>query len=251
MTEHVTVERQDRVLVIRFNRPAQLNALTQAMYGTIADGLEEAANDDALRAVVLTGNGDFFTSGNDLNDFATSAPKGKPPVIRFLEALGSAPKPVIAAVNGPAIGVGLTMLLHCDLIFASETATFRAPFVHVGVVPEAGSSLLLPQAVGMALANDIFLAGRTLTANEALSAGLISRVYSAETLLEETLATAQEVAHLAPNAIRKTKQLVRSGHDTVRRQMELELPLFAEQLQSPEFAESVAAIKEKRAPHFD
>lgn len=251
MTEHLEIELHDRVLVIRFNRPDSLNALTHAMYSAAADGLERAASDAAIRAVVITAHGDAFTAGNDLNDFARPMPKGKLPVMRFLEALRDAPKPVIAAVNGQAIGIGLTMLLHCDLAFAADTATFRAPFPQVGVVPEAGSSLLLPRALGMAWANDILLAGRTLSAEEALMAGLISRVYAAEDLWPSTLETATAIAGQAPNATRKTKELIRAGRDAIAEQMARESVHFAAQLESPEFAESVAAIKEKRPAIFD
>lgn len=251
MTEHVEIERRDRVLVLTLHRPDRLNALNHAMYTALADGLEEAAGDAQLRAVVITGRGDYFTAGNDLEDFSRGMPKGKPPVMRFLEALRDAPKPVIAAVNGPAIGVGLTMLLHGDLTFASDAATFRAPFPQVGVVPEAGSSLLLPRAVGLAMANDILLAGRTLDATEALAAGLVSRVYPPEDLLPKTLKTAALIAGQAPEATRKSKALIRGDRDAIAEQMKREGVDFFEQLQSAEFAESVAAIREKRPPRFD
>ncbi|MEM7582853.1 MAG: enoyl-CoA hydratase [Acidobacteriota bacterium] len=251
MTQHIERERQDRVLVIRINRQDKLNALTHEMYAAIADGLEEAASDAAIRAVVITAHGDFFTAGNDISDFAKGMPEGKPPVMRFLEGLRDAPKPVIAGVNGAAIGVGLTLLLHCDLSFAAENATFRAPFPQIGLVPEAGSSLLLPRALGMAWANDILLAGRTLNAEEALSAGLISRIYPSDELHQNVLATAQELASYAPNAIRKSKELIRTGRDAVTEQMMREGVHFGAQLKSPEFAEAAAAFREKRPPQFD
>ena len=251
MTEFVRVERQGCLQVITIDRPESLNALSHAMYAAMAEGLEEAAADPAIRAVVLTGSGDYFTAGNDLKDFLANQPKGKPPVMRFLENLRDAPKPVIVGVNGPAIGIGLTLLLHCDLCFASETATFRAPFPQLGIVPEAGSSLLIPRALGMAWANEILLAGRTLNAEEALSAGLVTRLYGKDELLAKTLETATEIAGLAPEATRKTKALIRSGRDAVVRQMEKESVDFFDQLQSAEFAESVAALKEKRRPNFD
>ena len=251
MTEHVDVELQDRVLVMSFNRPERLNALTHAMYAAVADGLERAADDAAIRAVVITAKGPAFTAGNDLDEFAAGMPEGKPPVIRFLEALKDAPKPVIAAVNGPAVGVGLTMLLHCDLAFATESATFHAPFAQIGLVPEAGSSLLLPQALGMAWANDILLAGRKLSAEEALSAGLISRVYAQDKLMPSTLKTAAAIAAQAPQATIKSKQLIRSGGQAVTEQMVKEGAHFNAQLKSAEFAEAVAAFKQNRAPRFD
>ncbi|MEM8997333.1 MAG: enoyl-CoA hydratase-related protein [Acidobacteriota bacterium] len=251
MSEFIDTERRGRVLVLTIHRPDQLNALTHDMYSSLAQGLEDLSSDDTLRAAVITGRGEYFTAGNDLGDFARGMPEGKPPVMRFLEALRDAPKPVIAAVNGPAIGVGLTLLLHCDLSYASESATFRAPFPQVGVVPEAGSSLLLPQAVGMAWANDILIAGRTLNAEEAVAIGLVSRVFADDELLPETLTIAAGVAGQAPNATRKSKALIRGGREALVEQMKREGKDFFEQLQSAEFRESVAAIREKRAPNFD
>ncbi|MEM6795317.1 MAG: enoyl-CoA hydratase-related protein [Acidobacteriota bacterium] len=251
MSEFVDVEALDRVLVIRFNRPDRLNALTHAMYAASADALDRAAEDPEIRAVVFAANGKSFTAGNDLNDFAGPPPEGKLPVLRFLEALRDAPKPLIAVVNGPAIGIGLTMLLHCDLSFASEAATFRAPFAQIGLVPEAASSLLLPQALGTAWANDILIAGRILNAQEALSAGLISRVYSTEELLPKSLETAAAIAAQAPIATQRSKQLIRSGKAAVTERMAEEMVVFNQQLRSAEFAESVAAFRENRPPRFE
>ncbi|MEP3224716.1 MAG: enoyl-CoA hydratase-related protein [Parasphingorhabdus sp.] len=250
MTDLIESQTVARVLEIAFNREAQLNALTHEMYDAIADCLDNAKADENVRAVVITGRGTAFTAGNDLGDFAKPMPKGKPPVVRFLETLRDIEIPVIAAVNGPAVGVGLTMLLHCDLVFASDTAVFSAPFAQVGLVSEAGSSLLLPQAVGMALANDIFLTGRRLNAQEALAAGLISRIADPETLLSMAIETAQKVAHLAPGAVQKSKQLVRNSKELIITQMANESLHFAAQLQSSEFSESVAAFLEKRPPEF-
>ncbi|WP_108791343.1 enoyl-CoA hydratase-related protein [Erythrobacter sp. Alg231-14] len=250
MTDLVECSQSGRVLTITFDREPQLNALTHDMYAAVADGLDLAQTDETIRAVVITGKGEAFTAGNDLGEFAKPMPAGKPPVVRFLETLRDIEIPVLAAVNGPAVGVGLTMLLHCDLAFASETATFSAPFTRVGLVPEAGSSLLLPQAVGMAMANDILLAGRTLDADQALSAGLISRVFKTEELLASAASTAQDMADLAPNAMKKSKLLVRSSRDLVIKQMADESRHFADQLKSPEFTESVAAFLEKRSPQF-
>ena len=251
MSEHVEIELQDRVLVISLDRPDRLNALTHAMYAAIADGLERAAEDPGIRVVVLTGKGRAFTAGNDLEDFAGQMPEGELPVNRFLVALRDAPKPVLAAVNGHAIGVGLTMLLHCDLAFAADSATFRAPFPQLGLVPEAGSSLLLPRALGMAWANEILLAGRKLSAEEALSAGLISRIYGDEELLPKTLETAAFIAAQAPIATLETKALIRTGRQAVIDQMAQEAKVFDAQLKSAEFGEAVQAFREGRPPKFD
>lgn len=177
MTENIKLHTDQRVTTMTIARPEKRNAITQDMYAAMADALEDYAQSDAVRAFVITGAEDYFTSGNDLQDFAKGIRSdGVPPVIRFLTAISTCPKPLIAAVNGPAIGVGVTMLLHCDLIIAADTATFSTPFVQLGLVPEAASSLLLPATVGMAVANDMLLANRVLDAAEALRFGLVSRV---------------------------------------------------------------------------
>ncbi len=178
-------------------------------------------------------------------------PEGKPPVVRFLENIVNCDKPVMAAVNGPAVGVGLTMLLHSDLVYASEAATFRSPFPHLGVVPEAGSSLLLPMTVGNAWANDIFIAGRVLNAAEALSAGLVSRVFPAASLMGECRSIAASVAAQAPNAMVQSKRLIRSNRDAVFERMQKEGAIFNAQLKSPEFTVSAAAYMQRRLPEFD
>lgn len=251
MTDHVTVGRAGRVMTITMARPDKKNALTHAMYAVIADALAAAHEDAGVRCVIITGAGDSFTAGNDLGDFAAGLPEGKPPVVRFLENIVNCDKPILAAVNGPAVGVGLTMLLHSDLVYASETATFRSPFPHLGVVPEAGSSLLLPMTVGAAWANDIFIAGRVLTAAEALSAGLVSRIFPAASFMAECEKIAATVAAQAPNAMLQTKRLVRSNREIVLERMEKEGAIFNAQLKSPEFMISAAAYMQRRLPEFD
>lgn len=251
MTSLVKTERDSRVLSITMNRAEKKNALTHDMYAAMADALQLAQDDAQIRCVIITGDGDTFTAGNDLGDFAAGLPEGKPPVVRFLESIVHCDKPVMAAVNGPAVGVGLTMLLHCDLAYASDMATFRAPFPHLGVVPEAGSSLLLPASVGTAWANDIFIAGRVLNAAEALSAGLVSRVFPAAALLPECRAIAARIAAQAPNAMRGTKRLVRSNRPAVIARMEEEGALFNAQLKSPDFMEAAMAYMQRRLPNFE
>ncbi|MGD9799314.1 MAG: enoyl-CoA hydratase [Parvularculaceae bacterium] len=251
MTDQVITERDGRVLTVTMNRADKKNALTHDMYLAIADALELAHKDQQIRCVIITGAGDSFTAGNDLSDFAAGLPEGKPPVVRFLEAIVNCDKPVMAAVNGPAVGVGLTMLLHSDLVYASERATFRSPFPHVGVVPEAGSSLLLPMTVGNAWANDIFIGGRVLSAADALSAGLISRVFPAASFMEECRKIARAVAAQAPNAMLHTKRLIRANRDVIIERMKTEGEIFNAQLKSPEFMVAAAAYMQKRLPEFD
>ncbi|MDQ2093293.1 enoyl-CoA hydratase-related protein [Rhodalgimonas zhirmunskyi] len=251
MTENIQLQTAERVTTMTIARPEKRNAITQAMYGAMADAIEDYAKSDDVRAFVITGAEDYFTSGNDLQDFVMgSRGDDVPPVIRFLKAVSSCPKPLIAAVNGPAIGVGVTMLLHCDLIFVADCATFSTPFVQLGLVPEAASSLLLPATVGMAVANDMLLANRVLNAEEAVGFGLASRVFGFEGLMEEVGQIALQVANAAPAAMVKSKALIRHSQDRMMQQMDEESVHFADQLKSPEFAEVVAAKMQKRAPVF-
>ncbi|MFT6452384.1 MAG: enoyl-CoA hydratase/carnithine racemase [Halocynthiibacter sp.] len=251
MTDHILCDISNRVMTITLNRPERKNALTRDMYGAIADALAEADANKDIRAIVITGTGDAFTSGNDIGDFTQKPPEGKQPVTRFLENISTAQTPILAAVNGIAVGVGLTMLLHCDLVFASKDARFKAPFTSLGLVPEAASSLLLPNAVGMAWANDILIAGRLLSADDALSAGLASRIYAPDELLEETQKVAATIAALAPSGVLQTKALIRANRKAVSEKMQIEGEIFAAQLQSAEFKEAAMAFMQGRPAVFD
>lgn len=251
MTAQVAINTENRVMRIQLMRPEAKNALNHAMYAAMADALIEANTSNDIRCVVLTGSEDSFTAGNDLADFAAEMPEGEWPVMRFLNTLRDMDTPVLVAINGLAVGVGVTMLLHSDLAFASKAASFSAPFTKIGLVPEAGSSLLLPLAVGNAWANDMLLANRKLDAQEALSAGLVSRVLPADTLLSTAIDVAENIAALAPGAMSASKRLIRNQRERVIAQMQAEGEIFAAQLKSPEFAESVAAMMEKRLPNFE
>jgi enoyl-CoA hydratase/carnithine racemase len=251
MSDTISIQTQDRVTTLTINRPSKRNAITQDMYGKMAAALQDYASSDAQRAFLITGAEDYFTAGNDLQDFSTAShSRDLPPVALFLNAISECPKPVIAAVNGPAIGIGLTMLLHCDLVYAAESATFTAPFVKLGLVPEAASSLLLSASVGMAVANDVLLAGRSLSAEEAHNYGLIARVFPDADLAAEVAAIAAHVANSAPQAMRLSKSLIRTNREEVALQMAKEAEHFVAQLKSPEFAEVVAAMMQKRPPSF-
>ena len=252
MSEYIVINTDDRITTLTITRPDKKNAITQDMYGAMADAIVAYGDNDDARAFVITGTGDMFTAGNDLQDFSTGAEDSHdlPPVGRFLNAIRDCPKPLIAAVNGQAIGVGLTMLLHCDLVYAADSATFNAPFVKLGLVPEAASSLLLPASVGMAVANDILLAGRKLNAEEAHRYGLVARIFPDAELSSAVKEIATIVAHSAPTALRRSKELIRNQRDRVAEHMAVEGRIFVEQLQSPDFAESVAAMMQKRAPVY-
>jgi len=252
MTDHVLVNVTNRVMTITFNRPDKKNALTHDMYQTINAALERANADSNVRIVLLRGNGGCFTAGNDLMDFRDKPPLGpETPVARFLQNLLRAEKPIVAAVGGVAVGVGLTMLLHCDIVIAGKSARLSAPFVDLALVPEAGSSQLLPRAVGMALASDMFFTGRALSAEEALSAGLLSRVYEDDKLDAEAEALALSLARKAPDAMRFTRRLMHANREDVAKRMKEEGDLFARQLVSKEMKEAIKAFLEKRAPNFD
>lgn len=251
-THHVLVGRDGAVLTITMNRPDKKNALTGAMYGAIADALANAAADPSVRVVLIAGTGDSFTAGNDLGDFLEAPPTtGEPPVIRFLTALSSSDKPVVAAVNGLAVGVGTTMLLHCDLVYAARSATFSVPFVNLALVPEAASSLLLPRRIGHARAAELFLLGGRLDALQAEAMGLVAAVFDDGRLADEALQRARALAAKAPSAVRATKALMKRGEEPVAVRMQAESEQFREQLKSAELKEAIQAFREKRAPNFD
>ena len=178
MTDQVLVEVKERVMWIRMNRPEKKNALTGAMYTAMSDAISQAGNDPAVRAVVITGTQDCFTAGNDLVDFANAKPGGGPaPAITFLQTISTAQKPVMAAVNGVAVGIGTTMLLHCDLVYAGTSAKFHLPFVNLGLCAEGGSSLLLPAMLGQHRAAELLLLGDPFGAEQAQQFGIVNQVF--------------------------------------------------------------------------
>lgn len=234
-------------LVIRINRPEKYNAFTQDMYASTAKVLRDSDADPAVRSIVITGTGKAFSAGNDLSDFALAA-DGNTPVQHFLRAIADVRVPIVAAVNGLAVGVGVTMLLHSELVVADPAATFQVPFVDVGLVPEAASSLLLPQLVGARRAADLFLTGRKLDAEEASSWGLVNHVVADP--FDRAFDLAEAIAAKAPTAVRSTKALLRSTTSEVRDRMREEELLLVAQLNSSEFTEVMTARREKRSPTF-
>jgi enoyl-CoA hydratase/carnithine racemase len=239
-----------KVLVCRLNRPQKKNALTHVMYTAMGDALERLQTDNAIRVLIFTGSGDSFTAGNDLADFvAGNDGGGETPVSRFLRLIATATKPVIAAVNGLAVGVGVTMLLHCDFAYASPTARFKMPFVDLGLVPEAASSMLVPLLVGPRRANELFLLSEMFPADEAAKMGFVNAVVEGD-VLEHAIAVAQQVASKAPAAIRRSKELMRLPSMSISERMAIEGKVFAEQLQTPEFKEAATAFAERRTADF-
>jgi len=251
MTKDVVITRRDGVMEICFNRPDKKNALTRAMYAAVVEAFEAADADASVRVLLLTGTGDTFTSGNDIKDFqqraATNAVSGASP---FLTALSTLKKPLVAAVNGAAVGVGTTMLAHCDLIVAARSARFVMPFTGLGLVPEAGSSLLFPQIVGTHRANALLLLGEPMTAETAQQWGFVHQVVDDDALMQTAYAVAARLAVLPPEAVRQTKQLIRHGAADLPGRIAEELALFGARVRSPEAAEAFAAFVEKRRPDF-
>lgn len=252
MTEDLIVTTANHIMEIRFNRPEKKNALTRAMYDGVAAAFTTADESPDIRVILLTGTGDTFTSGNDIKDFqrrAVSNQTSSGPSV-FLTALSTLKTPLVAAINGAAIGVGTTMLAHCDLIVAARSARFVMPFTKLGLVPEAGSSLLFPQLLGHQKASAMLLLGDPLDAEAALEAGFVYQVVDDAELMTAARALAARLAALPPSAIRQTKQLMRTGKPALPDRIAEELVLFTQRVQSPEASEAFAAFMEKRAPDF-
>lgn len=253
MSEHLLVEREEGLLTLRLNRLDKKNALTRAMYRAMAEALEQADRDQGVRAVLITGGEACFTSGNDVADFIQAPPAGpNSEVFQFMQALFEFGKPVVAAVSGPAVGIGTTLLLHCDLVYVSRDASLRMPFVNLGLCPEYGSSLILPRLLGHARAAELLLLGQGFTGEQAAAWGIANQA------LEDgaaTLAKAREMAlrfqQLAPSAVADSKRLMRApGRDELRRVIEEEGALFGQRLRSPEAIEALTAFMQRRAPDF-
>jgi len=251
---HIRTEITDGVMVITMDRADKKNALTHAMYDALADAFADAHCNADVRVLLLQAAGDLFTAGNDLNDFMAAPPNfdshDTPPVGRFLQALNSTTKPLMMAVNGKAIGIGTTMVLHADLAYAGDDAVFKMPFIDLALVPEAGSSLLLPQLVGPAKAAEWLLLGEAFDAAEAKSAGLVAEVYPAAELQARVLEKARKLASRAPRAVRDTKALLKPHRADVAARIAEEGRLFSAALSSPEFREAVTAFFEKRPADF-
>jgi enoyl-CoA hydratase/carnithine racemase len=248
----ITVDTSGGVATIVIARPQKKNALTFAMYHAMTDAVTAAVADDAVRALLIVGQPGVFTSGNDLEDFKRRPPLSEnSPVFRFMQVLAACDKPVVAAVTGLAVGIGATMLLHCDLVYISDEALLAMPFVSLGLVPEFASSLLLPQLLGHAKAAEKLLLGETFTAIEAVEFGIANAVLPAGEVLAHARAMAERFNALPPSAVRDTKRLMRSGSkDAIARAMQDEAAVFIERLRSPEAQEAFEAFFAKRKPDF-
>ncbi|WP_394831355.1 enoyl-CoA hydratase [Pendulispora rubella] len=249
----IIVTQNDHVLELTLDRPKKKNALSFAMYEALAEALQSAQKNPAVRVVLLHATGDSFCSGNDINDFlsGTNLDPTTAPTIRFIEALVALDKPLVAAVQGAAVGIGTTMLLHADLVYAHESARFSVPFVGLGLVPEAASSLLLPRRVGPAAASDLLLRGTVIDAVRAAAIGLVNEVVRAPAdLLAVARERANDVAAKPPRAVRLTKALTRSPQAEVLARVHEEAKHFADRLTSDEAREAFTAFIERRPANF-
>jgi enoyl-CoA hydratase/carnithine racemase len=250
-TKHIIVDSVDGIMRIQINRPEKKNALTFAMYQAMADALIEADQNPGVRVVFLTGTENCFSAGNDLVEFKNIS-QGKERLRNpFVPAISQAKKPIVAAVSGMAIGIGTTMLLHCDLVFAGTEAVFNLPFVNLGLCPELGSSFLLPLLAGYQRAAEIFLLGRPFNAQKALEIGMINRVCPEEELIPMAWEAARHLAAQASASVCLTKALMKRGREAIMKAIiEEESIEFGKCLTSPEAKEAFQAFLEHRKPSF-
>ncbi|HZO94927.1 MAG TPA: enoyl-CoA hydratase-related protein [Candidatus Baltobacteraceae bacterium] len=243
----VSVEDRAGVRRVVLDRPDKKNALTLAMYGALAEAVATADGDD-VGAILLAARGDAFTAGNDLNDFLASPPRGDDaPAFRYLLALARTDVPIVAAVRGPAVGIGTTMLLHCDLVYASPSARFKVPFVDLGLVPEAASSVLLPRRIGRARAGAALYLGETLDAETAAALGIVTKIVPDEQLDATAEAAAAAVAAKPREAVRTTKRLVTYDRDAIAEAIRRESQAFTERLTSEEARTAMQAFFNRAA----
>lgn len=253
MTTDIQTNIEQDVLTITINRPDKKNALTQAMYQSMADAFSAAGDDSNVRVIVITGVDDSFTAGNDLADFLAAnqdQDRDASGVRNFMKALFDCPKPVIAAVNGLAIGIGTTLLLHCDYVIASDNALFKMPFSDLGLVPEFGSSVILPQMMGHVRAAELLMLSTGINAQKAQEYCIVNSVCSSDELAATTHKMAQTMADKPASALRRTKAMMRANKDEIWAVIEKEYIEFDACLKSPEAFEAMSAFMEKRAPNF-
>lgn len=249
----ILTSKANGILTIEFNRPEKKNAITTGMYQTMADAIRDAEGDKAVRAIVIQGKPEIFTAGNDLEDFLknTSVEVADRPVAQFMHALSTASKPVVAAVAGNAIGIGTTLLMHCDLVYAAENAKFAMPFTQLGLCPEFSSSLLFQQIAGYPRAAEKLMLGEAFGAQEAYDMGLVSQVLPVAELVEFAHGQAAKLVALPASSLRITKRLMKASQaETIQARMMEENKHFGQMLVSKEAKEAFTAFFEKRRPDF-
>lgn len=249
----ILTEQKDGVFTIRFNRADKKNALTQAMYNDLCAAIEQAKSDPNMRVLLFAGQPDCFSSGNDMKDFL-SAPPGSAadnPTMKFMFALADFPKPVVAAPSGIVVGVAVTMLLHCDLVYCGEKTTLNMPFVNIGIVPEYVSSYLLPRIMGHVRACELVLLGESFTAQKALEYGLVNALAPNAQVEHLARTKALTIAQLPPDTVRNTKALLKRWRaDVTKEAIPLELMQVAHRLKHPEAQEAISSFIQKRKPDF-
>lgn len=252
MSNRILTERDKGVLIVRMNRADKKNALTSDMYAAMADAIEHAGSDRRIKVLLYIGSDGVFTAGNDLRDFLENPPGGPDsPVNRFIANMVSTDVPIVAAVDGVAVGIGTTMLLHFDRVFATQRARFSLPFVNLGLVPEAGSSMLLVEACGYRKAAELLMWGEPFTAQQASEYGIVSQICEPEELLELALAAAHQLAAKPKDALRATKRLLRRPTEPLAQRVAAEGQSFSRCLGSPAAKEAMQAFFEKRVPNFE
>ncbi len=246
-----------RVMTLTFNRVARKNSITSAMYTQLAEALEQAVDDAAVHVVLIQGDASIFTAGNDIADFIAQIetpiepPQMAPPLMRFLRLLAAFPKPLVAAVCGPAVGIGTTLLFHCDLVYAGDNAKFTMPFVNLGLVPESASSLLVPQLLGHHRAAEALLLGEPLLAETARDVGLVNRIVPSAEANTFALAQARKLADKPLSALVETKRLMKLAQQSALQQrLGEESTTFGRMMRSPAAREAFSAFMEKRKPDF-
>jgi len=244
----VLISNEGPVRKIRLNRPDKKNALTLAMYEAMAAAIEDASSGDSVRCILIAGAPEVFCAGNDLNDFVTMARSGGlgEQIIRFLHALARCEKPMVAAVAGAAVGVGTTMLLHCDQVIAADTAVLMTPFVSLGLLPEAGSSLIAPRLMGHARAFSLLVMGKPLTAEEARDAGIVNHVLPADELDAHAFNVARDIAALPPESVTTARRLMRGSVEEIVARIDEEAEAFKTRLASPEAQKALATFLSRK-----
>lgn len=243
---------EDGIMTLTFNRLARKNSITTAMYTALADAIEQAQGDDRIRVVVIQGDESIFSAGNDLGDFLNQPPAGEDaPVFRFLRNIATFPKPLVAAVCGPAVGIGTTLLFHCDLVYAGDNAAFSMPFVNLGLCAEGASSLLAPQMFGYHRAAEALLLGDAFYAEAALEVGLVNKVLPPSETNAYAAQVARKLAAKPISSLVETKRLMKKGQQTeVLKVMADEGAIFGRMLREPAAKEAFAAFMQKRQPDF-
>jgi enoyl-CoA hydratase/carnithine racemase len=256
MTDHILISDDGFIRTIQFNRPEKKNAILHAMYAKITDAMRDADNNPDIRVLVFKGTPGCFTAGNDMQDFFDLR-NGKfendgtiAPVNQFLQALPEIQTPMVAVLDGIAVGVGVTMLMHCDFVYCSPQTSFTTPFTALGLVPEAASSMLMPAAMGHQQASELLMLSKTITAKDAMRLGFVTRVFKSTKLEKKANKEIQALAALPPSSVRAAKNLMRRPPEPIVERMNAEGKAFSARLSSEEFTEAASAFMARRKPDF-